>query len=607
MTWFLVGMLLSVVHVNESFEGSFPPAGWQVLDLGTQNNDSWERTSQTARTGTYSAAVFYGPQGVTQNEWLITPPLDLSGVSQVYMIFYEAEEYWSSYGDHHRVRVCVGDPSDTANFDIVLDMTPSNHTIGGFDGDPVTVDLSAYAGQSQVYVALQYTGVWADNWFVDDILIYSPEPHDVSAEALNLPIFVRQGTPYTPTVRVHNWGANTETFPLVLHGYHGSSLFYADTVTVSSLAPGTTQEVSLAPVTFPEAGSNNLYRFEAQTLLSGDGEPGNDTVSVVTYALSQDRRVLLELTTNTGCGPCAPANQMLDNLIETYDAHVAAIRYHAWWPSSSDPFYQANIQENTARIEYYGADYAPHLHMDGMLRDAEYFTNEWPTMLQEEMAVPAGFSLNLSGKLDTLAGTGFVVAQIAYHDQLPYSQLYLRAALVEDSLYYPAPNGEDWHHQVMRDMVPDPVGLSLSLSPGEAVTETLHFSVDPSWDWHHCEMVLFVQDDGTKHVGQSNRLRLTEMEYVAVEEEATQPLRPTLQVPGLMRGALRFTVAAVQPGTYEVAVYDVAGRRVWHRTLGVRQAQTLNLSTPALPSGVYLVRLKVQGQVVQQARTVILR
>ncbi len=607
MHWVLVGMLLSVVHLSESFEGSFPPASWQVLDLGTQHNDAWEQTSQTARTGTFSAAVFYGPQGVQQNEWLITPALDFSGVSQVYLLFYEAEEYWSGYGDHHRIRVCVGDPSDTANFEVVMDMTPSNHNIAGFDGDPVSVDLSAYAGQSPVYVALQYTGVWADNWFVDDILIYSPEPHDVSAEAIELPIFLRQGQAYTPVVRVHNWGANTETFEISLLGYHNGTLVYSDTATVAGLSPNSVQEVSFAPFTPAEAGAQNRYRFVAQTLLSGDGDASNDTVSLSAYALSQDRRVLLELATNTGCGPCGPANQTLNQLVATYADHVSTIRYHAWWPSSSDPFYQANIQENTARIEYYGADYTPHLHMDGMLKDAEYFTSQWAAMLQEEMAVPAGFSIALQGAVDTLAGAGWVVAEVSYHDSLPYPQLFLRAALVEDSIYYPAPNGETWHHQVMRDMVPDAQGLALNLSPGATVVETLHFSVDSTWDWHHCEMVVFVQDDYTKHVAQSNRLRLRDM--VAVEEIPKPQARIALQVPGVNRGALRLEIRASRAGTYTLEVYNAAGRRVWQQRIQVSHPARVPLTVPGshLASGVYLLTLRHEGKVVYHSHTVFLR
>ncbi len=608
MSWLLVGLLVSAVHLTESFEGTFPPAGWSVLDLGTQNNDTWERTSQIARTGLYSAAVFYGPQGIVQDEWLITPPLDLSGVSQVYLLFYEDEEYWSGYGDHHRIRVCTTDPSDTANFEIVMDMTPYNHNIAGFDGDPVMVDLSAYAGQSQVYIALQYTGIWADNWFVDDITVYSPEPHDVSAEAIGLPLFVKLNEPYTPQVEVQNWGMNTETFSVALVGYRGNDLFYTDTVTVTSLAPNQSQQVSFTSLTFTEGGANNAYRFVARTLLPGDGEPNNDTAVAEVYAFSQPRRVLLELTTNTGCGPCKPANDTLDVLMEDLGSDLATVRYHAWWPSSSDPFYQANISENTARIEYYGADYAPHLHIDGTLLDGDAEVSSWRSMITNEIQeVPAGVELQVSGYVDTVSLDGFVVAEITDHDGLPYSQMFLRVALVEDSLYYPSPNGQTWHFQVMRDMVPDPVGFSLSLAPGETVVETVAFSVDPSWNWRHCEIVVFVQDDETRHAVQANRLLLTQM--TAVAEASAPQARIALRTPGLVRDRLRFTVEAGRAGAYEVEVYDAAGRRVWHRGFRIVRPQEVpvTVSPGMLPTGVYLVRLSYAGHPVQKRRVVLVR
>ncbi|KPL08331.1 hypothetical protein AMJ71_08440 [candidate division TA06 bacterium SM1_40] len=71
--------------------------------------------------------------------------------------------------------------------------------------------------------------------------------------------------------------------------------------------------------------------------------------AVATSSMAAQRIVLGELFTNTSCGPCRPANLKLDTLAIEHSATLALIRYHTWWPSSADPFYQANIIENTAR------------------------------------------------------------------------------------------------------------------------------------------------------------------------------------------------------------------------------------------------------------------
>ena len=48
---------------------------------------------------------------------------------------------------------------------------------------------------------------------------------------------------------------------------------------------------------------------------------------------AQNERVLLfECFTNTGCGPCAQQNPALDALISANADRVAAIKYHMNWP-----------------------------------------------------------------------------------------------------------------------------------------------------------------------------------------------------------------------------------------------------------------------------------
>ena len=55
---------------------------------------------------------------------------------------------------------------------------------------------------------------------------------------------------------------------------------------------------------------------------------------------AQNERILLfECFTNTGCGPCAQQNPALDALINANADRVAAIKYHMSWPSPNDPMY----------------------------------------------------------------------------------------------------------------------------------------------------------------------------------------------------------------------------------------------------------------------------
>jgi len=78
-----------------------------------------------------------------------------------------------------------------------------------------------------------------------------------------------------------------------------------------------------------------------------------------------ERTLLLESFTNTGCGPCALYNPAMDALIANNPDKVVAIKYHVSWPSNQDPMFLHNTAENNSRTSYYGVDGVPYVVVDG--------------------------------------------------------------------------------------------------------------------------------------------------------------------------------------------------------------------------------------------------
>ncbi len=243
------------------------------------------------------------------------------------------------------------------------------------------------------------------------------------------------------------------------------------------------------------------------------------------------RRVLAEIITNTACSGCANANQVLTQIYEAHYNEMSVIRYHAWWPSSSDPFYQANIEENTRRINYYGADYTPHLYIDGSI-DAGYQASTWENLIQQELQVSSPLIMDLDITYDPPSRTGQVITTITVDSVVDFVAPKLRIALVESDIQYNAPNGETEHHQIMRDMLPDAEGIPLTLGAGITVVDTQEFSVDPTWVAGNCAIVAFVQDDGAgKRVYQSAMAYVfpepdLHFHHYYVEDGNDQVLRP---------------------------------------------------------------------------------
>lgn len=155
--------------VNQSFEGTFPPTGWQLF-----NNLSlaWAQNSDRAHSGTYSAAVEY--LAGTNVVWLVSPMVDLTSLSK--SVTYPWLVYWENvddgaFADQHWVRIStdwdgVSDPGLQGTWtNLTTDIgTEDTWVQKGFD-------LSAYATETSVYIAFYYTGNYASSWYIDDVQI----------------------------------------------------------------------------------------------------------------------------------------------------------------------------------------------------------------------------------------------------------------------------------------------------------------------------------------------------------------------------------------------------------------------------------------------------
>uniref|UniRef100_A0A7C4YAV4 T9SS type A sorting domain-containing protein n=1 Tax=candidate division WOR-3 bacterium TaxID=2052148 RepID=A0A7C4YAV4_UNCW3 len=209
--------------------------------------------------------------------------------------------------------------------------------------------------------------------------------------------------------------------------------------------------------------------------------------------IPSQRIVVSELFTNTGCGPCVSANAELTRLSKLYFDSLAIIRFHMYWPSSTDPFYTANPSENNARRRYYfNFNYVPHLVVDGDTNDA----SSYESRITSEFSNPSPAELSFTVDYDTITRTGYVNYKVKATDNIPYQKLRLRTVITESYVYYTGPNGDPVHHQALRDMIPDTLGISISLvSPPDSVYGSIPFTINSSWNVNNCEIVSFLQTD----------------------------------------------------------------------------------------------------------------
>lgn len=70
------------------------------------------------------------------------------------------------------------------------------------------------------------------------------------------------------------------------------------------------------------------FRFCFAVALAVAWKPG-----LLCTLLAAPRVVLFEEQTSETCEPCATANPIVQSVLDSYGAQVAAVKWHVWWPS----------------------------------------------------------------------------------------------------------------------------------------------------------------------------------------------------------------------------------------------------------------------------------
>jgi hypothetical protein len=582
---------------TEGFEGTWLPAGWAKIQ--THPAQTWNRSNYDAHTGTYCAAVFWS--SALQNEWLVTPALNLTGAINPKLEWYERGINWATSTSHHYIMASTTSQTDPAAFSIVADFVPGNHTIPtDFDGAPAVVNLSSLAGQPVVYLAFRYydTGTTGDSWFIDDVRVFTPSGHDVGSVAVT-PDGGNQGygSPVTPQVTVENFGLASETFDVELVISQSGSSIYTQSLGVSNLAPGA-QSVLNFPAFTPAAGQ--YYDLTATTQLAGDTDASNDGAAADFTTYFDNHVPLGMLFTNSGCGPCVQANQALDAYMPGQGNQVALLRVHTWWPYAGDIMYTANPAQAQALVAEFGVNAVPDFWLD----------TSWHTDYQGSVIVAAfntgktwksPMHLGLQWNDDTDQLTTVVNITGALR---PGGNYELFCSITEDGIVHNGGNGEPLHQQAFRRMWP---GTSGGVAVPDAVGShplVVNMPLTGTWVYSNLRATVYVRDMNSGAVVQAATDFLTNIESLTgVETPTAAGFGVLANHPNPFNPKTSIDYAVKAAGPASLRIYDSAGRLVTTLVDGVHSAGSHRAvwdgtdgAGNALPSGVYLVRLQSAGQ-----------
>jgi glutaredoxin len=539
----------------ESFEGpAFEPIGWHKIHLGSTY--TWSKTSAGSQSGTYCAYVRNGYNGQPQDEYLVTAALDLTYTLNPKLGWYEEEVNWSTRGGTHYIMVSTTSQTDPAAFEVVSEMTPANHTVAGFGAAMVEVDLSAYAGQSQVYVAFRYVGEYSDYWFIDDVKVFElvGAGGDVTPSAINpMDVSFNNGDVFTPSADIYNNGANAADLDVEMKIFESGTEVYSEVLEMTNLPSDQTQTINFPDFTVT---GGHLIELRCTTMMDGDEIPANDTRTVYNTAYTQPHIPMGLLFTNAGCDPCVPANQTLDAYIPTQGNDVSLARVHVSWPGS-DIMYNANVAQSNAMISDYGVNSVPTMFIDGM--DAGYSGN-FVAMYTARKAIKSPMNIELA--FDDAADQLTVKVNIL-EMMMPVENFKLRAFVTEDNVYYAGGNGETRHYQAMRHIWNDTNGLDCPTTLGTH-TFVIDTPLDGGWVYNNLRATVYLQDMDSRIMMQSATDFLTNIEedVSAVGDQVTSAYKLNANYPNPFNPSTTISFRLPREEQVEVAVYSIDGSRV---------------------------------------------
>ena len=242
-------------------------------------------------------------------------------------------------------------------------------------------------------------------------------------------------------------------------------------------------------------------------------ETGGDDGS----AVNVKSKVLMELFTSTTCGPCLPQNTKLNDYLDPTSSVYASdladdwivLRYHVWWPSSGDPYYDFNTSPVIDRESYYDVGYVPHMYTQGWT-DSGSTAATWRTHARAAVDGVSPFNIQISGTRDGYNLNGSVAVSSAGDINNLGFKLYI--AVTHDNSQYAAPNGQTVFDQTFIDFLTLDnssgslsYGEPLNLGKNETYTKSYNWTLDSNWpnnsavSWsvEDLTLVAFVQFDNS--------------------------------------------------------------------------------------------------------------
>jgi len=487
--FFAASMIVKAqTFVFEDFSaGQMPPAGWTINGLSAQ----WS-VSQSANAGGTAPEAMFTYVNQTNTSRLISPMLDLTGLTSVKLSFKHFYDFYSSPAP----KVGVATRSASGTWNSVWEITPTGN-VGPEQIDLVINNTDVGSGQFQFCFYLNGNMYNLDYWYLDNVILLNPLPKDGYLISLGqtAPYF---SAPAPVKGTVLNTGVETIT-SADIDWQLDNGIIHSTSVTGLSVASLSSFDFTCTDLMNPPIGTYNLTVWIRNINGTPDSDLTNDTLSktVTKVCYATGLKPLYEEFTSSTCDPCANFNTSFVPWCNSNEAQITLVKYQMDWPGSGDPYYTA---EGGVRKDYYGVGWVPWLVCDGgfVNTDMPSVQAAFDQETQKIGMMDIAASHTLTGHSMTVDVTVLPFASVAG------CKLYI--SVCEKITHNNATtNGETSFEHVMMKMMPDAEGTSADLVDRQpfSYSNTVDLTGTNVEEWTDLIVVVWVQNSLTKEIYQS--------------------------------------------------------------------------------------------------------
>jgi len=392
-------------------------------------------------------------------------------------------------------------------------------------------------------------------WAIDDILLYEKKDTDIKVKKQILERYYRPNDKFRPKAVVYNNGLMKEPFEVECKIFDINNVeLYKSLKKVDSLEVNKKYRIEFDEFEIPDE-IDKAYKCVVTSILNNDQISDNNSKEQYFYTYMSNSRdiVLFEMGTATWCSLCPKADDFVESYIEG-DSSIAYIAYHA----NDDFSYGATSNRND--YYYYYMEGFPTIVFDGIYSVLGFGPNAenlYENNYKRRKNTKTGVDIELKSNI---SNGGFDI-NVKVSKLAPFynKNTVVHLVVTESNIPKIWKNKTKLNH-VCRRMLPDEFGAKVDMIENDVIELNYFFAPDESWDSENLEVVAFIQDNDTKEVLNTTKLKLKNplSVYNIVDKYDLQ----LAGSPNPFSTNVNITFSVESHANVDLGVFDMYGKRI---------------------------------------------